>query len=131
MGPGVSTEGFVRGSRKKILVAEDEPAVCEIIIAILEEHYDVVPAVNGTEAMRRIEEDSGFDLLFTDILMPGANGFEVAAHARKLRPTLRILYGTGFVESIGLNPATLHGTLIRKPYRADTLLAIVQEALAA
>jgi CheY-like chemotaxis protein len=119
----------VEPSRSRILVVEDEPSVREVVLAILSDTYDVVAASNGMEALGLLTEDGGFDLLFTDIVMPHLNGFELAREAKRLRPDLQVLYGSGFAESIGLGSMKLHGPVIRKPYRADELHQRVMQVL--
>src|SRR5690349_3701075 len=68
-----------RPKTKRILVVDDDPDVREYAVwTLVDAGYDVVPAADGTAALRVIESDEPVDLLFTDVVMPGLDGFEVA-----------------------------------------------------
>jgi CheY-like chemotaxis protein len=111
---------------KRILVVDDDPDVREFAVWALEEAgYDVVPAADGEAALRIIESDEAVDLLFTDVVMPGLNGFEVARLARQRRPGLEVLFASGYATD--LTPA---GRLLKKPYRPGHLAREVAQLLA-
>jgi PAS domain S-box-containing protein len=90
--------------------------------------YRVSEAGNGTAALQALRHGGGFDLLFTDVVMPdGMTGYQLAAAARQLLPRLKVLFTTGYSRSDpGDEPA---GTVIRKPYRRPELAAAVRAAL--
>jgi CheY-like chemotaxis protein len=92
--------------------------------------YDVVTMATGDEALALLESGDVFDLLFTDIRMPGLiDGWELAAEAKRLVPGLKVIYSTGLDESDqGLAPSD---RLIQKPYRLDVLLKLLDELRAA
>ncbi len=113
----------------KILFAEDDTLVRYAVIEVLRRHgFHALVAEDGYEAIRLLMEHP-VDLLFTDIVMPGISGFELARQARLLRPELRVLYMTGYAdqEAQGLR----YGKLLLKPLRAAEILAEVRQALAA
>jgi DNA-binding LytR/AlgR family response regulator len=77
--------------------------------------------------------DNGFNLLFTDVVMPGGmTGFQLAAMAQKLQPALKVLFTTGYARSMPSGePLTPYpGAMLRKPYRRHELAATVRAALA-
>jgi CheY-like chemotaxis protein len=109
--------------RPKILVVDDDPDVRDYAVTVLEEEgFDVVAASGGEAALRMLERDPTITLLFTDVVMPGLNGFETARLARSHRPDLEVLFASGYATD--LTPA---GRLLKKPYRPRQL---VQEVLA-
>ena len=115
--------------RYTILFVEDEAALRELVVQILTPlGFEVLVAADGYEAIRFLVERP-VDLLFTDIVMPGLNGFDLAAQAKLLRPDLKVLYATGYAVQ-ERRQAIRHGKLLRKPLRADQLAAEVNLALA-
>jgi CheY-like chemotaxis protein len=123
---GYGTEGERMGLRR-ILLAEDEVLVRELAFEDLTDAgFEVVAARNGDAALAVLQDDRGFDLLFTDIRMPGMlDGWELAAEAKRLIPGLKVIYSTGLDETDNGLDAT--DRLIQKPYRLDALLAVIDE----
>jgi signal transduction histidine kinase/ActR/RegA family two-component response regulator len=121
-----------RGSGR-ILLVEDDDLVRENAAAQLTGlGYDVVAVGSGREALAALAKGDAFDLLFTDVVMPGGtNGRELAEQALKLRPGLPVLYTSGYTE----NAIVHHGRLDRgvellaKPYRRQDLAAKVRAVL--
>ena len=75
-------------------------------------------------------EDS--DLLFTDMMMPGGiNGLELADEARQRRPDMKVLYASGYTDSVILDKNAIRSTdlLLNKPYRREELAQAIREAL--
>jgi len=119
------------GMSKTVLVADDDRASRVFVRSILElEGYDVLEAEDGADALGliRIEE---FDLLITDILMPGMEGIELVREARKLRPRLKTLGMTGGgemgVHKIAHLSRTFFDAFLEKPFEQETLLSEVRE----
>jgi CheY-like chemotaxis protein len=92
----------------------------------------VISASNGPAALDLLERGSHVDLLFTDVIMPGGmSGRQLADKASRLRPSLKILYTSGYTEHAvvhqgHLNPG-IH--LIRKPYRKKDLALKLRQIL--
>ncbi len=120
---------------EKILLVEDDALVRDYATAqIAALGYDVVAASDGREALRRLEADCGFDLLFTDVVMPGGlDGKQLAERARAMQPGLKVLFTSGYAEnSIARNGRLDPGVaLLGKPYRPAELARRLREVLEA
>ncbi len=113
-----------------ILVAEDEVPVRDFVVELLTgAGFCVLIAGDAYEAIRVIA-DRHVDLLFTDIVMPGASGFDLAAQAKLIRPHLKVLYSTGFAEKAKGRFGPRYGRLLEKPIRAEVLTSEIKKALA-
>ena len=83
-----------------VLVVEDEARVRDMSVAALRDlGYTVRQADSGENALRLLDENLPVTLLFTDIVMPGINGRELADRAKALRPGLKVLYTTGYTRN--------------------------------
>jgi CheY-like chemotaxis protein len=118
----------VREARPIILVVDDDGQVLEGTRDIVEAlGYEVISARSATEALSIIRNGATIDLLFTDISMPGMDGWELARRSRQLRPGLKVLYTTGF--SFAPVPETTtqgYGPLLPKPWRPSQLHRLLQ-----
>jgi len=113
--------------KKTILVVDDVPEVCELVAAILSDlGYEVVCASDGERALQILAAGLRCDLLFTDIMMPGLHGFELARRSKALRPTLRIIYFTGYAPMLPDDAGETFGPILKKPFRAQELRAVVR-----
>jgi CheY-like chemotaxis protein len=115
----------------RILVVDDDADVLELAVLVLEDHgLEIVPAKSGPEALRILEHDRSIDLLFTDVMMPGMDGFTLAERARAARPDLKILYTSGYLKNLpeGADLRAL-GKIVSKPWRPDQLRAEIRAAL--
>ena len=116
-----------------ILFAEDEYMVREIGVETLRElGYKVYPAANGPEALLFATTFKGtIDILVTDVIMPQMSGKELADHVRKIRPQTKLLYTSGYTESIISEHGVLESgiSLLQKPYSPRTLAKRVRDIL--
>src|SRR3989304_1302801 len=81
---------------RKVLVVDDDPVVGRSFTRVLSKKgYVVVTAENGREAWDRIGREE-YDLVFTDIKMPGMNGLEVAEQVKARRPWIPVVIVTGY-----------------------------------
>jgi PAS domain S-box-containing protein len=113
---------------RNILLVDDNAQVAEVATAILtEQGHRVTYARNADEALTKLEASQGFDLVFSDLVMPGErNGLDLAHTVRERWPSLPILLATGYSDAA--SRATQEGfTLLAKPYSPDTLLRAVAE----
>jgi CheY-like chemotaxis protein len=116
-----------------ILIVEDDEIVRDYVVEILSElGYLALQANTGDEALKTLASDDEIDLLLTDVVMPGGlNGRQLADHAVKLRPGLKVLFMTGYAREAILH----HGRLdvgvhmIGKPFSFEDLAARVRERL--
>ena len=105
----------------RVLLVEDELLVREVAAEDLgEAGFAVTAAGNGDEALAILRQDANFDLLFTDIRMPGStDGWDLAREAKQLIPGLRVIYATGLGDAgDGLDEGECY---VRKPYNLKDL----------
>ena len=121
-----------RGS-ERILVVEDDPSVRKVPVKILRGHgYQVAEAGSGEEAIDQLKTGQAFDLLFTDVVLPGGmNGVEIAAEAKRLHPDIKVLYTTGYAQNAVIHNGQLDPgvTLVNKPFLRAELLEKVRTML--
>lgn len=119
--------------RARILVAEDDELVrSHLVRLLLGLDYEVAAVENGPEALHLLSVDDGFDLLLTDIVMPGGmNGRQLSEHAKLLHPTLRVLFTTGYADDEILKSGRAYSQdqILRKPFRRTELATKVAKAL--
>ena len=112
-----------------ILVVDDEREVL-ILVRILAERegYRVLEASSGEEALHILQERMlEPELLLTDIVMPGMSGLALAAQVHHIRPSLPVIFMTGFADEY---QAELSGSVcLRKPFRAAELLTAIQDVI--
>lgn len=123
--------GRATSGGETILVVEDDPAVRNIAVAFLRSSaYKVLAVPSAEDASQALRDTPEIALLFSDVMLgSGRNGKELAEEARQLRPELPVLLTSGY-EEYAISGAT-DFDLLRKPYRREQLLAMVQRLLAA
>jgi CheY-like chemotaxis protein len=105
-----------------ILVVDDEEGMLKVAATILRrEGYQIHTARDGREGITTLRENPGIALLFTDIKMPGIDGFMLADMAKVRRPDLKVLYATGFSDEVSTRPGVRHGKILEKPYDPQQL----------
>jgi PAS domain S-box-containing protein len=116
-----------------ILLVEDDALVREVAARQIRGlGYEVVEAGDGAAALKLVEGGVEFDLLLTDVVMPGGmNGRELAEEVRKLRPAVKVLYTSGYPESVIVHQGTLDPgvVLLAKPYRRSELARKIRAVL--
>ncbi len=114
--------------RRSVLLVEDDPEVQAIAVAILETlGLKVTTAADGASALTRLK-GRAFDLLLTDIVMPGGmSGLDLARRAADLYPDMRIVLATGYAgDDVDEALRDAPWALIRKPFAADALKAVLK-----
>lgn len=112
-----------------ILVVDDEPLVRVVAVRFLERNgYQAPEAGSGEEALRILHRrPCDIALLLTDIAMPGISGIQLAEEARKIQPTLPVVFMSAYCSTF---PESLDGyRYIQKPFKPQELLSLVAEAL--
>ncbi len=120
-------------AKKRILIAEDDPAIAVMLTRILRQEYEVVHVVDGPSALARAAAEPRPDLLLLDIMMPGLDGLDVARRVR-LHPELKkipIIFLTAKSAPTDVIKGIQHGarSYITKPFKLDEVLSKVKKAL--
>ena len=110
----------------QILLVEDEGLIRMMTAeALQDEGFEVVEAFNGDEAVKLLDGSDRFDVLFTDVRMPGSHdGVEVALHARRRYPAIPIVVTSGYAADLVARLSVLDpsAVLIGKPYGMGTVV---------
>lgn len=117
----------------RILLVDDEAGVRSVARRLLErEGYTVVVAENGRAALQLAREQPPFDLLLTDVTMPGLAGPDLYDDLRKRQPDLTVLYMSGYTSDPRIRRGLVDASVafVAKPFRAQELLASVRRAIA-
>jgi two-component system, cell cycle sensor histidine kinase and response regulator CckA len=116
-----------------ILLVEDEDLVREPARRILARHgYTVLAARDANQALAIVHDHPGqIDLLLTDVVMPGRSGRELSVAAREHRPSMHVLFMSGYNNAVIVHEGILDDGvhLIEKPFAADDLLRRVRDVL--
>jgi CheY-like chemotaxis protein len=125
--------GGLQSGSERVLVVEDNDEVRLAVVALLSGWgYRVVAAENPDVAAAILEKDAAFDLLFTDVVMPGSmSAIELAAMAQRLRPGIAVLLTSGYARELIPAEDRPDYPLIAKPYRGEELMARLRSVLAA
>lgn len=115
----------------RVLVVEDAEVVRMLTVEVLEElGFEALEACDAAQALALLEHEP-VDLLLTDVGLPGMNGQALAERACALHPTLRVLFATGYAESIHPDPARAgRQSVIAKPFGIEELRDKVNTLLA-
>jgi two-component system NtrC family sensor kinase len=116
-----------------VLVVEDDPQVNKLAVEALQERgYQVTSAPDGAAALQLVESAPHIDLLLTDVVLPGGmNGRQLCEAVHKLRPSIRVLYMTGYTRNAIIHHGRLDPDidLLTKPFTADGLARKVRRIL--
>jgi CheY-like chemotaxis protein len=122
------------GKGRTILVVDDEPAVREVVVNLLEEAgYRVLLASDGPEGVKTLQRHGrAVDLVLLDMTMPGLSGDEALEEMCRIQPTVRVLLSSGYTrpDTADRFPAQNLAGFIQKPYGADELSRKIAAALA-
>ncbi|MGB8401904.1 PAS domain S-box protein [Bradyrhizobium sp.] len=127
------TDGELRGGSETILCVEDDDEVRAYVTGQLESlGYKVISTSGAAEALAVVEAGTAFDLLFSDIVMPGIlNGRQLADRIAEQRPTLRVLFSSGYTDGAipSQGRAGRDMPLLTKPYRRAELARALRHCL--
>jgi PAS domain S-box-containing protein len=123
----------IEGGNETILVVEDDELVRAYVSTQLQGlGYTTLTAANGAEALAIADRGAAFDLLFTDVIMPGPlNGRQLAAEMLQRRSQLKVLFTSGYTENAIIHHGRLDSgvLLLAKPYRKLDLARMLRVAL--
>jgi len=125
-------ETYVGGGNEIVLVVEDDADVRLVSVDALRAlGYTVIHAEDGPSALVMLEKHPRVDLLFTDIVMPGMTGRQLADIATTERPELKVLYATGYTRNAVVHNGMLDAgvAFLSKPFTIDQLAAKVRQVL--
>ncbi len=116
-----------------ILLVEDDPSVRVLLRDLLSlRGYTIIDAEDAREGLLKLSQArANIDLLLTDIVMPGMNGREMAEQALQMKPTLKIIFTSGYTEDECLRQQVLQGEahFLQKPFVPQKLLEKLREVL--
>jgi PAS domain S-box-containing protein len=133
LAPEATSAAEIEGGPETILVVEDDRLVRNYVLTQLHSlGYTTLDAANAADALCLIHEGAQFDLLFTDVIMPGTmNGRQLADAIQKDQPKLKVLFTSGYTENAIIHHGKLDTgvLLLAKPYRKSDLARLVRKAL--
>ena len=130
-----ATAPLAEGGAETIFVVEDDNLVRNFVTAQLQSlGYNTIAAADSKAALQMIEAGQAFDLLFTDVVIPGGmSGRELADEVAKRRPGVKVLYTSGYTDNAIVHHGKLDDgvLLLTKPYRRNQLAEMIRKALGA
>ena len=130
--PAEEPVGDERGRGETILVVEDDDGVRQYVAESLRDlNYQVLEARDSASALKLLDADKPFDLLLTDVVLPGKNGRELANEVERRRPGVKIIFMTGYSRNAIVHHGRLDsGTeLITKPVTEAVLARRIRQVL--
>jgi PAS domain S-box-containing protein len=131
--PAAARTQRARGGSERILFVEDNDLVRSSVQALLGRlGYEVVPVIDGHKALELLEKDSRFDLLFTDMVLPGGmNGRKLANEVKARWPGIQTLFSSGYtdLEALQVEEGEEPLDLLPKPYRQEELAERIRTVL--
>lgn len=120
-----------REQTPKVLVIDDEQGWRDLFsFELPSKGYEVTTAASGTDAIEKAKKEN-FDLIITDIKMPGMDGVETFIAIRKIQPEVKVILMTGHAveDRVQVGLSAKASTCLRKPFELDTLLHTLQTTL--
>jgi two-component system, cell cycle sensor histidine kinase and response regulator CckA len=131
--PGSAPPARRAGSGPTVLIVEDEDSLRSALRRLLQnEGYTVLEASNGAKALELLTETeaAGVKLVLTDLRMPVMDGRQLAAALARMRPSLPIIFMSGFTAQLmDMRLVSPHLAFLPKPFRNDDLLATIRSRL--
>lgn len=127
-----AAEKAAKNGNECVLVVEDEEHVRTLAVTVLRKSgYRVLQATSGQEALDLFQSHGAeIDLLFTDVMMPGnVLGDELAARLRSTKPSLAVLFTTGYTPEIDKTEIRSDGHFLLKPFTPVQMLVAVRQCL--
>src|SRR3569832_42059 len=122
----VVTHSAAGAQMRRVLIVEDDldsrETACELIGVL---GFEVAGVASAEEALD-LHPDMRFDMLFTDVSLPGMNGIELARQAKRKRPELKVIFASGFGSAMESTPEFQH-IILPKPYQMKELVRVLNE----
>jgi CheY-like chemotaxis protein len=129
---GLPAPARARAGGETVLVVEDAEGLRLLATKLLERlGYTVLVAANATQAMQVFEDNSGIDVVLTDVVMPGGSGPELTKRLIGRRPELKVIYMSGYTDEAIVNHGVLDPGIafLHKPFTSETLSRKIRETL--
>jgi len=125
--PGDDEAAAAAGLVRKVLVVDDEVDLADMAEALLTSRgLEVVVAHSAIDALKILDQDAGIDAVFSDVMMPGMNGLQLADAVSEFFPRIKIVLTSGFTGPAMLADRERSYLFATKPYRIDTILALLR-----
>ena len=121
---------MIQNPLKRILVVDDEPMIVSLLSTILREKgWDVTEARSGTEAIDQLDR-SRFDVILTDLVMPGDSGIDLLRAAKEIHPDVEVILMSGYATADTAIEAMRNGAFhyIMKPLKPDEVVHLLEKA---
>lgn len=121
--PGSCPDAMLR----KVLVVDDEADLADLVASLLEAHgLEVSVAYSAYEAIEVLKNDPDIDAIFSDIVMPGMTGLQLAEVVRTTYPRLKVVLASGYTQRALIPDSGLPYLFTTKPYQITTLLKLLR-----
>lgn len=115
------------GLVRKVLVVDDEEDLADLAEALLRSRgLEVVVANSAMDALRMLESEPDIDAVFSDIMMPGMNGLQLADAVSEFYPRIKIVLTSGFTVPAMMQDRARNYLFASKPYRLDTIMKLLR-----
>jgi CheY-like chemotaxis protein len=115
------------GLVRKVLVVDDEADLADLAEALLSSRgLDVVVAYSAMEALQLLARDGDIDAVFSDVMMPGMNGLQLADAVSEFYPRVKIVLTSGYTVPAMLEDRQRRYLFTTKPYRLDTIMQLLR-----
>jgi len=122
-----------RTGAEVVLVVDDEEVLRKLFSRTLQDQgYRVVEAADGQAALDLCQDPTrAIDLVITDVVMPLMSGPELASRLDSVRPGMKLIYMSGYLDNHDVGRTSPHAGYLQKPFGPDALVAKVREVLSA
>lgn len=112
---------------RKVLVVDDEQDLADLAAALLSARgLEVAVTYSGHAAMELLAQDPDIDAVFSDVVMPGMTGLQMADAIREMYPRVKVVLASGYTLPAMLANRERPYLYTAKPYRIDTILALLR-----
>lgn len=112
---------------RKVLIVDDEVDLADMAAALLEAHgLDVLVAYSAYEALRLLQENGDIDAVFSDVVMPGMTGLQLADAVTEMYPKVKVVLASGYTLPALLDKRERGYLYTTKPYKIDAILKLLR-----